>query len=73
MPKRQDVFDAISDVLNERIMILDGAMGSMIQEYPLTEADFRNELLQAHARPLKGNNDLLCLTRPDIVTQIHAV
>jgi 5-methyltetrahydrofolate--homocysteine methyltransferase len=56
----------------ERIVILDGAMGSMIQTYPLTEADFRGERFKAHGQDLKGNNDLLCLTRPDVVEEIHA-
>ena len=55
----------------ERILVLDGAMGTMIQSYGLGEADFRGELLADHPRDLKGNNDLLCLTRPDVITEIH--
>ncbi len=55
----------------ERIVILDGAMGSMIQTYPLTEQDFRGERFAKHGQDLKGNNDLLCLTRPDVIEDIH--
>ncbi len=51
-------------LLHERIAIIDGAMGTMIQRYKLQEADFRNAALEAHPKDLKGNNDLLVLTRP---------
>lgn len=61
----------IEDILKERIVILDGAMGTMIQRYKLTEKDFRNEHLKDHPHPLKGNNDLLSITRPDIIKEIH--
>jgi len=61
----------IEDILKERIMVLDGAMGTMIQRYKLDEKDFRNESLKDHAHPLKGNNDLLSITRPDIIKEIH--
>jgi 5-methyltetrahydrofolate--homocysteine methyltransferase len=63
---------SIIDLLNERILILDGAMGTMIQKYKLEEKDFRNEKLKDHPHPLKGNNDLLVITRPDIIKEIHA-
>jgi 5-methyltetrahydrofolate--homocysteine methyltransferase len=63
--------DILDRALSERIVILDGATGTMIQEHDLDEADFRGERLADHALPLKGNNDLLTLTRPDIVTGIH--
>jgi len=49
----------INEILKQRILILDGAMGTMIQRYKLEEKDFRNEALVNHQRPLKGNNDLL--------------
>lgn len=52
-------------------MVLDGAMGTMIQRYKLDEKDFRGEILKDHPFPLKGNNDLLSLTRPDIIKEIH--
>ncbi|WKN45094.1 homocysteine S-methyltransferase family protein [Tunicatimonas pelagia] len=55
----------------ERILILDGAMGTMIQRHKLTEDDFRNKALKDHAHPLQGNNDLLSITRPDIIREIH--
>jgi 5-methyltetrahydrofolate--homocysteine methyltransferase len=61
----------IEDILKERIMVLDGAMGTMIQRHQLEEKDFRNEQLKDHPHPLKGNNDLLSLTRPDIIKEIH--
>jgi len=57
--------------LAERILVIDGAMGTMIQAYPLEEADFRGERFADHSHPLKGNNDLLSLTRPDIIQTIH--
>ena len=61
----------IRDVLKERILILDGAMGTMIQQYKLTEEDYRGEKFRDHPSDLKGNNDLLSLTRPDIIKEIH--
>ena len=57
--------------LGARIMILDGAMGTMIQQYKLSEADFRSERFAAHGKDVKGNNELLSLTRPDIILAIH--
>jgi 5-methyltetrahydrofolate--homocysteine methyltransferase len=59
-------------LFEERIVIIDGAMGSLIQTYSLEEKDFRGERFKAHHKDLKGNNDLLCLTRPDVIEQIHA-
>ena len=61
----------IEELAHERILILDGAMGTMIQQYGLTEADFRGERFSDIPGQLKGNNDLLCLTRPDIIEDIH--
>lgn len=58
--------------IDKRILILDGAMGSLIQQYKLGEDDFRNEQLKDHHKPLKGNNDLLALTRPDVLREIHS-
>lgn len=57
--------------LQKRILILDGAMGTMIQRYKLEEEDFRNQELASVKKSLKGNNDLLSLTRPDIIKAIH--
>lgn len=61
----------IEDIIKERILIIDGAMGTMIQRHKLEEADFRGERFKDHKHPLKGNNDLLSLTRPDIIKDIH--
>ena len=61
----------IKEILNNKIMVFDGAMGTMLQSYNLTESDFRADRFTNHAIDLKGNNDLLCLTRPDIVEEIH--
>ncbi len=64
-------YELISALLKERILFLDGAMGTMIQRYKLEEEDFRGELFKNHKIDLKGNNDLLCMTRPEIITEIH--
>ncbi len=63
-----DILDA---ALRERILVLDGAMGTMVQRHGLAEADFRGERFAAHSRDLKGDNDLLVLTRPDVISGIH--
>ena len=60
------------EAINNRILVLDGAMGTMIQRYALAEADFRGTLLAEHPQQLKGNNDLLVLTRPDVIRDIHS-
>ncbi len=62
---------ALPEILRQRIVVLDGAMGTMIQRYKLGEADFRGERFKDHAKDLKGNNDLLQLTRPDVIREIH--
>jgi len=67
----EGIMTKINDLLKQRILILDGAMGTMIQRYNLTEDDFRGEILKNHPYPLKGNNDLLSITRPDIIKDIH--
>ncbi|MGL5980198.1 MAG: methionine synthase [Phocaeicola sp.] len=61
----------LQQAINQRILILDGAMGTMIQPYNLTEADFRGERFLKFPGLMKGNNDLLVLTRPDIIESIH--
>ena len=61
----------IKEALKERILVLDGAMGTMVQRYGLGEDDFRGPLLAGHGRMLKGNNDILVLTRPDVIREIH--
>lgn len=59
------------NILSEKILVLDGSMGSLLQTYKLNEEDFRGERFKSHHASLKGNNDLLCLTRPDVIEQIH--
>jgi 5-methyltetrahydrofolate--homocysteine methyltransferase len=61
----------LPELLRERIVILDGAMGTMIQRYKLGEADYRGERFRDHPRDLKGNNELLQFTRPDVIREIH--
>lgn len=61
----------IQQLIRERILVLDGAMGTMIQQYNLSEADFRGERFKDISGQLKGNNDLLCLTRPEVIEDIH--
>ncbi len=63
--------EALAEILAERIMILDGAMGTMIQAYHLEEGDFRGATFRDHPMPLQGNNDLLSITRPDVIAGIH--
>ena len=62
---------SIEDLLAKRILIMDGAMGTMIQSYKLMDNDFRGEQFADHPHDLKGNNDLLSLTRPDVIEEIH--
>jgi 5-methyltetrahydrofolate--homocysteine methyltransferase len=71
VPVPGPAFASLQALLASRILILDGAMGTMIQRYALTEADFRGERFADHPRDLKGNSDLLVLTRPDIIGAIH--
>ena len=61
----------LPEILRQRILILDGAMGTMIQRYKLGEQDYRGERFKAHPKDLKGNNELLQFTRPDVIREIH--
>ena len=61
----------LADIVKKKILVLDGAMGSLIQTYKLSEEDFRGERFKAHSHSLQGNNDLLALVRPDILKEIH--
>jgi len=61
----------LEQLLSQRIMVFDGAMGTMIQARELSEADYRGVRFAGHGQPLKGNNDLLSLTRPDVIMDIH--
>jgi 5-methyltetrahydrofolate--homocysteine methyltransferase len=69
--KREDRIDTLLKSLDERILLLDGAMGTMIQGYGLTEDDYRGDRFAAWERDLKGNNDLLSITRPAVIRGIH--
>ena len=68
---RSDKSQALRRALEQRVLLLDGAMGTMIQRYKLTEADFRGERFKDHAKDLRGNSDILILTRPDVIGAIH--
>lgn len=63
----------LRETLQNRIMVLDGGMGTMIQQRNLQEDDFRGPEFQDHPRSLKGNNDLLSITKPDVIYDIHKV
>lgn len=71
--KQLSIFGKLESILSNRIMLIDGAMGTMIQRYKLEEDDFRGTEFKDHAKSLKGNNDLLSLTRPEIISEIHKV
>jgi 5-methyltetrahydrofolate--homocysteine methyltransferase len=68
---RANATPVLEQLLARRILVLDGAMGTMIQRHKLTEADFRGERFRNHSRDLRGDNDLLVLTRPDVIADIH--
>ena len=65
-------FDQIHKIMKERIMVIDGAMGTAVQKYKLSEDDFRGERYKNHTHDLKGNNDVLVITRPDVIEEIHS-
>ena len=65
------MIDLLNRLLSDRILILDGAMGTMIQRHRLQESDFRGERFRHHPKDLRGDNDLLALTRPDVISSIH--
>ena len=61
----------LEEALGRRIVLMDGAMGTMVQRHKLTEKDFRGGRFSAHGKDLKGNNDVLAVTRPDVIGGIH--
>ena len=67
----QERISKLKNALSQRILVLDGAMGTMIQSHNLSEADFRGDRFADHPQDLKGNNDLLSLTKPEIIANIH--
>ncbi|MDO8366540.1 MAG: homocysteine S-methyltransferase family protein, partial [Saprospiraceae bacterium] len=68
---KKDTLQQLTAAARERILIIDGSMGVFLQSYNLPEIDFRGERFMEHFRELKGNYDVLCLTRPDIIQDIH--
>ena len=69
--KKTEAFAHLEELMQQRILYIDGAMGTMIQRYKLVEDDYRGERYAKHEHELKGNNDLLVITRPDVVKEIH--
>ena len=63
--------EKIKNILKNKIMVIDGAMGTMVQSYNLNESDFRGDRFKDHKNDLKGNNEILSITRPDVVSEIH--
>ena len=66
------LYEQLTKILQERIMILDGSMGAYLQQFKLTEEDFRGERFKDHTSPLRGNNDILCITKPEIIKEVHS-
>lgn len=66
-----DRINLLKEALKQRVLILDGAMGTMIQKYKLNEEEYRGDLFKDADKPQKGNNDLLCLSRPQVISEIH--
>ncbi|MGZ5399653.1 MAG: homocysteine S-methyltransferase family protein, partial [Nocardioides sp.] len=69
--QRPDATDELSTALRERILIIDGAMGTLIQGHQLGESDYRGARFPDHGHDLKGDSDILSLTQPDIIGDIH--
>ena len=67
----RNMFEILQNILQQRILMLDGGMGTMVQRYKLKEEDFRGERWKNHKSDLKGDNDLLVVTRPDVIEAIH--
>ena len=63
--------EKIKDIFKKKILIIDGAMGTMVQSYKLDESDFRGDRFKNHSDDLQGNNEVLSLTRPDVISAIH--
>lgn len=68
---RSDATDQLRETLSQRILLMDGGMGTMIRGRGLSEADFRGERFADWSSDLQGNNDLLCLTQPEIIVDLH--
>src|ERR1700680_4185493 len=66
-----NVRERLDQLFKQRIVIFDGSMGVMLQHKGLSDADFRGERFRHHPKPLRNNSDVLCLTQPELVTQVH--
>src|ERR1700738_2411556 len=71
MPAAASVRERLDQLFRQRIAIFDGSMGVMLQHKGLSDEDFRGERFRDHPKPLRNNSDVLCLTQPDLVTQVH--
>ena len=69
--KKSKIFGELTNILDQRIILLDGAMGTELQKFKLGESDFRGDLFKDHDVDLKGNNDLLCLTKPKVIQEVY--
>ena len=69
--KKSPAFDVIEGIMRKRVMVIDGAMGTAVQKYKLSEDDFRGSRYTDHTHDLKGNNDVLVLTKPEVISEIH--
>ena len=69
--KKSPAFDVIEGIMRKRVMVIDGAMGTAVQKYKLSEDDFRGSRYKDHTHDLKGNNDVLVLTKPEVISEIH--
>ena len=69
--KKSKVFNELDTLCKDEIILMDGPMGTMVQKYKLVEEDYRGDLLKNHSLDLKGNNEVLNITRPDIIKEIH--
>ena len=69
--ERSAAFDQLDALLQQRIVLIDGAMGTAIQRYKLTEEDYQGQHYQGHTHELKGNNDILVVSKPDVIEAIH--
>lgn len=70
--EKKNIRTQLEDLFASRILVLDGAMGTMVQQYSLGESDFRGDLFHSHSHDLAGNNDVLSITKPEVIAEIHA-
>ncbi len=68
--KKGDTFSLLHSLLKKKALVIDGAMGTMVQAYKLSEEEFRGDRFRDHSKLLKGNNDLLCITQPHVIQEM---